>query len=306
MGVTFKAGLMIMEPGHAAASFIQRIGRVARGDLPGDVVVVASAAKLARDAWSRRLLQVLPGGGGTVPVDRLVELVLSSLGERFKASAEELLQEVGRFRTMPQAAAWCAGLFWTALERSAFYKGAGSIRHFAPQQARFIGSQIRTLDESASPAAKLWAKTMLHEARRLRMILPYVKVIDSDGVAKRYSWTLYDGTPWLARLLSSLDEKRNLVVSMDMTHDEAAPLLGGRPPVRQEATLAPHSSRSKDFEVAGLREAYVRWLGHELEGIDLRPEARVAIEAARKIVRLTGVVPTLETAEAASDASGII
>ena len=43
IGVTFSASLMIMDPGHDSCSFVQRVGRVSRGDLPGRVVVAGPA-----------------------------------------------------------------------------------------------------------------------------------------------------------------------------------------------------------------------------------------------------------------------
>jgi hypothetical protein len=187
-------------------------------------------------------------------VDRLVELVLGSLRRRFAASEADLLQQNGTLRRRPQAAAWCAGLFWAALERLTLYEGAGSIWQFAPQQAKVVGSLIGVLEASTSPAAREWAKAVVHEAGQLRMVQPYVKVVDTRGVEKRYSWTFYDGTPWLARMPSLPDEKGDLAVRMDMTHDEAGPLLGGRSPSRLEATLAPHSrtaSRSSTSPACG-------------------------------------------------------
>jgi hypothetical protein len=54
MGVTFHAGMMVIQPGHSVASFVQRIGRVARGDEPGRVVV-AIPSKGLQDPDRRRL-----------------------------------------------------------------------------------------------------------------------------------------------------------------------------------------------------------------------------------------------------------
>ena len=306
MGVTFRAGLMIMEPGHDATSFVQRIGRVARGDLPGEVVVVASPTRRDRNAWLRRLLQVLPGEGGTVPVDRLVELVLGALGERFEASAAELEQQDGTFRWMPQAAAWCAGLFWAALERGALYKDAGSIRAFAPTQARAIGGWIGTLERIRLDSAKRWVRAALAEARRLRMILPKVRVVDPSGAAKSYPWTLYDGTPWLARMPSTVKEKGDLEVRVDVPLAEVEQRLGGRRSIPRQEALMPHLRNTRTLELTGIREAWLRGVEADLDAIDLRPEAREAIEAARRIVRLTGIVPTAESVEAAQDATGIL
>jgi CRISPR-associated endonuclease/helicase Cas3 len=46
MGVTFRTGMMVMQSGHSAASFVQHIGRVARGNEPGRVFVAISSKGL--------------------------------------------------------------------------------------------------------------------------------------------------------------------------------------------------------------------------------------------------------------------
>ena len=56
MGVTFRAGLMLMDPGFDALSFVQRVGRVARGDEPGTVLVRASEQMRNGREWLRRLV----------------------------------------------------------------------------------------------------------------------------------------------------------------------------------------------------------------------------------------------------------
>lgn len=304
LGVTFRAGLMIMEPGHDACSFVQRIGRVARGDLPGDVVVLAISAKLARDAWLRLLLQVLPKEGGIIPIDRLVELVLGSLRGRFYATAEELAQDAGVFRRMPQSAVWCAGLFWAALERSAHYKGTRTVRDFAPRQAKILGGWIASL-EHGSPSACRWAAAALAEAKRLRMILPKVRLIDPWGEAKSYPWTLYDGTPWLVRMPSRTTDNGEIEVLIDIPLNEAEARFGGRRATRYEEALMPHLRNTRTLELRGIREAWMRCLDADLDAIDLRPEARKAIETAQRIVKCTGIVPTADTPVLAADSVAI-
>jgi hypothetical protein len=56
MGVTFRAGLIVMDPGHDALSFVQRIGRVARGDEEGRVLVRLSQGDWSRRPWLRSAL----------------------------------------------------------------------------------------------------------------------------------------------------------------------------------------------------------------------------------------------------------
>ena len=66
MGVTFAAGLLVIDPGHDALSFVQRVGRVARRDEPGLVVVRLDPRRLGRKDWLRGLVmeKLAHGAGG--------------------------------------------------------------------------------------------------------------------------------------------------------------------------------------------------------------------------------------------------
>ena len=50
IGVTFRSNLMFMEPGFGPASFMQRVGRVSRGEDDGQVIVSLSEAQRNRHA----------------------------------------------------------------------------------------------------------------------------------------------------------------------------------------------------------------------------------------------------------------
>ena len=50
IGVTFHSALMFMEPGHGLASFVQRVGRVARGAVDGQVIVSLPERRRNRQA----------------------------------------------------------------------------------------------------------------------------------------------------------------------------------------------------------------------------------------------------------------
>ena len=120
MGVTFKAGLIIMDAGHDALSFVQRIGRVARGDERGRVLVRLDEAKLARRDWLRQTVRALQAEPATrhLTIDRFLDIVLVAIRQRF-AVREALAGDVvpATFRSMSLRAVWAASVFWRALER---------------------------------------------------------------------------------------------------------------------------------------------------------------------------------------------
>ena len=90
MGVTFKAGLIAMDAGHDALSFVQRVGRVARNDEPGLVLVRYDAGTASRKSWLRGMLSAF--GQEPAPraltIDRFLEIVLRATRQRFTSAGE--------------------------------------------------------------------------------------------------------------------------------------------------------------------------------------------------------------------------
>ena len=58
-GVTFRSSLMFTEPGYSLAGFVQRVGRVARGVVDGQVIVSLSDRDRRRIPWKRRIASVV-------------------------------------------------------------------------------------------------------------------------------------------------------------------------------------------------------------------------------------------------------
>ncbi len=305
IGVTFKAGLILMEPGHDACSFVQRIGRVARGDLPGRVIVHTTRAHLDRHAWLRELIADLGQDNDLcIPVDQFIDRVLKAVRARFEVSTTELTQEDGMFRRMPQSAIWCAGLFWAALERSARYKGIrDTLRSFRPRHAAKVGGLLADLKNSPLDAAKTWEKQFIAEAKRLRMILPKVWVIDPLGKKKAISWTLYASTEALVNAPSRLGKNGEIEVLLAGSIGEIETALGGLRARRREQALFPHVGWTKSLELDGIRDAWLRTVKAEKGDPALSAEQIKVLEAAEKLVRFSGIVPFVNDEVGADGAS---
>jgi CRISPR-associated endonuclease/helicase Cas3 len=292
MGVTFKAGMIVMEPGHDPCSFVQRIGRVARGDIEGKVIVHASHQQIDKLGWLRLICLNLARGPRHLSVDAFIETVLSGTRQRFKISETDLEAEDGTFRRMPQTAVWCAALFWCAMENAEWRKVIrGSFREFRPQKASRLGAMLSVLQTSANRAAQDWARAMIEEAKTLRVIMEKVVLVEPGGLSKSISWHLYASTPELIDVPSFVDDREILRVHVSRPIAEIEAQLGGLRVRRREECLMPHEQRTVMVDADRLREDWVR----EADGFLKRPgliEAdRAAILAAVKIVRLTGIVP---------------
>ncbi len=311
MGVTFKAGLILMEPGHDACSFVQRLGRAARGDISGEVVVLLNEAALARprQAWLRHLPKLLADEGERISVDRFTDLVLKATRARFDAKPEDLaadqIETDGLFKTMPESAIWGAGLFWAALERSAHYKGLGSaLENFRPKHAAEIKKRLDPLLASRWNFTKAWAEAFLNEAKNLRMILPKVTLVEPGGKSKSIPWLLYAATDELLRSPAVVDDKGGVTVHVSRPIASLEGALGGQRAERREEALLPHTGRRITLPLQDIATHWRRNARKELEG-PLSPDEEVALKTALALVNRTQIVPFVQN-EAGGHGASVI
>lgn len=292
MGVTFRAGMIVMEPGHDPCSFVQRIGRVARGDLEGRVVVHATGQQMDRAGWLRLICADLAAGPERVPIDAFIGAVLAGTRQRFDLTGVDPEAEDGNFRKMPQTAVWCAALFWSAMEQAEWRKVIrGNFREFRPRKASRMGVMLASLLQSPNRATRAWATAMIEEAKTLRVIQEKVVLVEPDGFSKSISWHLYASTPALVDAPSFVDERDVLRVRVDRPIAEIEAALGGLRVRRREETLLPHEQRTLMVDADRLREDWLKFVGACLKEPGRSAADREAIETAQKIVRLTGIVP---------------
>ncbi len=179
VGVTFNAGLMIMAPGYGSCSFIQRVGRVSRGDLQGRVVVagpvppdmLAAFRKLA----AGRFAQNAPA---EVTVKEFIGAVLRDVTDEFSGNENRFSGELQTHGKMSNRAAWCACLFWCALRRvRSIYKGErATLRDFQPRKVRAFEAKLAAFEKSNLERPKEWVQAFIREAVRFRDIEPRVRV----------------------------------------------------------------------------------------------------------------------------------
>ena len=313
LGVTFKAGLMVMDAGHDPASFVQRVGRVARGDEPGAVFVCAPTARTDRDGWLRSLMKNLAVQGRVCPIDRFTEIALEAARSAFSPRRrEDPDADRAVFRTMPARAAWCAALFWAAMEvaveRQPGVRETLRDPGLQPSRVRLIHAKLRTVANGGANG-RAWREAFLAEALRLRSFAPRVTLCPPNGSKRSIPWNLYAGTPDLlvcpARYRNDRYGGETLEVLLDRPIEAVLPNLKASAVSPTIEALFPHVPAPLPLPE---RTLVSDWLAHA-EGaaaMELRcPERKAAIEAAAQLVRRSGIVPQEPVADAIA-AAGIV
>ena len=293
MGVTFHAGLMVMDPGHDAASFMQRAGRVARGDQPGEVIVRTNARSVDRAPWLRTLMEKLPDDGSSIEIGDFTKTVLTSDRKKFNCSEVDFSNDPPRtFRSMPQRAVWCAAVFWAALERAGHLRlgQRRTLGSFSPPKAKYVLARLREIDESGLEPAGKWTKSFLHEALRFRIILPRIKVVDATGNCRSVPWNMYASHIDLRNAPFVMKDNGDIELRLDRRLDEVVRTSETTRWTRHVEALFPHEHQvvrigEREQDTAWLREAKVA-LRSPLSATQQR-----ALEAACVLVRLSRIVP---------------
>jgi hypothetical protein len=289
MGVTFKAGLIVMDAGHDALSFVQRLGRVARGDETGRVLIRLDGRKLDRAPWLRDAIATLRTEPAPrhLTVDRFLDVMLKAARQRFETNGILTVDTTPLiFRSMPMRAVWAAAVFWRALELVQF--GAGqkeALRAIRPNKVRRIAA---LLGEIAAPgdgqkAGQAWTDAFLAEAGTLRDIGATITVIEPDGTRhERVPLSLVESRPSLAGGQVIADpESSGLALQIDGRLEDI---------LRDEAKTYPKLTRP-----ALLPNGLTRQIGvndavtEAIRGTSEQTEGR--LKAAIDLVRCSGLVP---------------
>jgi len=304
MGVTFRAGMIVMDPGHDAGSFVQRVGRVARGDEPGLVVVRRDPAREGRRGWLRTLLLELAGEPPDRPmrVSRFLELALRSARTRFETPPGLLEADAppAEFRAMPQRATWAACLFWYALERRrpSYARGQKDVLHqLAPGKVRTVAALLRAVQGKPGDVhfGAEWTSRFVRQAETLRDIAPSVAVKEPGRLLGKVPLAFLDRYPVLLAFPLLADEKGGWTLVLDRPLHA---LLAGA-----ESTFAPKTrvvllpdGQSRTVSVAEAAPEAIR----AMQGLLAAPGTSAALasrlEAAIVLVRLSGLVPGEEAA----------
>jgi hypothetical protein len=305
MGVTFRAGMLVMDAGHGALSFVQRVGRVARADEPGLVVIRRDPSRAHRQPWLRAMLMALEaeGAGQRMSVSRFLDIVLQSVRQRFEVPAGALeTDDVPRtFRAMPQRAVWAACLFWHALERARPRHLVGQetvLRHLVPAKVRKVAALLQAVaGDGRAGFGHDWARAFLKQAETLRDIAPTVVVQEPGRRLGAVPLHWINRYPALQAFPLVADEKGGWTLFLDRPlHDV---LRSGESvfSVKERTVLLPNgqSYRVPAAEAASRAVA-------EMAIVERKPgtSAKLAaqLRAAAELVRLSGLVPDEEAVEA--------
>jgi CRISPR-associated helicase Cas3 len=316
MGVTFKAGLIAMDPGHDALSFVQRVGRVARGDERGVVLVRYDAGATSRKPWLREILvafeQERPPRALTV--DRFLEFVLRATRQRFTPREKLDLDEPPRdFRAMPARAVWAAALFFHALERAQSPSHRGqreALRSIRPAKVACIAALLRQVSEPITDGERNgaeWARAFLAQASTLRDFTATIAVEEPSGKRLTVPLRIIESRPALATAPLVVDPRGDWVLMLDRPFDEA---LRRHEKVYREEIL---EVMLPDGDIRSVpRRSAATEAAQLMERMTTRPGTpaprRKRFEAAATLVRLSGLVvpPTKDMPALPDDASAVL
>jgi hypothetical protein len=314
--------LLAMEPGFSPLSFMQRIGRVARRDRPGRVVVRISTHMLAQRPWLNALVEKTRASGGSISITELAAFMADQarVGARFAATADDVTDRLlgGQppagaegmecFSTMSVQGAFATGVYWHMLtenlSRAGLANQANGLVQHAPAVTGVIRGWLREVGAGTLEGGKPWVKAFLDEARSLRDFSPSVAVIDCDGKRTDVS------EAWLSRHTTVLEQYpvsvgedgRSLVRVDDL---DWAALVRGKGDVGKytRPALLPYRQRTAEVGRAPVEEFRdcARRQKAELMGGRKR-----AVDAAVSLVSATGVVPYADSTPGAAGASALV
>lgn len=214
IGVTFRSSLMFTEPGHGLASFVQRIGRVARGGIDGQVVVSLSERWRDRHAWTRRIGEIVEQHD-ELHVHAFLDEILRDVRRRLEPTRKEAVSDVAEAGGMVpyyRRVSW-RGMYWSALfmvavrhTKMTVQKEANKrLMQIAPRVVGFIDAKIREIMSvdvvnphlrQQSQPHKRWVNALFASVLTYRDIGATVVVVDSDGtrhtVTESFLWRATD------------------------------------------------------------------------------------------------------------------
>ena len=259
IGVTFRSTLMFMEPGFGPASFVQRVGRVARGPEDGQVMVSLPEARRSRDARTRRIATIIEQEKELSAEDFSAQMLRDE-----RRRIEPTRKEAEANPTAPDGTvsyyrrpSW-RGTFWAALFIVALRRKKMAVQKEARERlyglssgtVKFVEAKIReimsinavnpNLRREAQPHHR-WVNALLTSALTYRDIGASFRVVDPNGDCHLVSESfLRRATDILSRHIPSEEEGERTIQLMSRTlKEEIRTFPGGREIERM--TLYVHS-----------------------------------------------------------------
>ncbi|MCY4355131.1 MAG: type I-D CRISPR-associated helicase Cas3' [Truepera sp.] len=266
LGVTFQSDLMFIDPGHEIASFVQRVGRVARGKYNGRVIVSLLESRRNRDAWTRIIASVIENHE-ELDIEIFVEKILRDIRRCLEPTRKEVEADpmvggstISFFRKPSWRGANWAALFIVALQRKDHQKEANKrLRKISPNIVKFVGAKIREIlsvdvvDDylpRKSQPHKRWVTALLESALAYRDIGAMIEVYDPNGTSHMVTESqLRRATDILDRHIVSDEDEGRVVRLMSRTLDEEIRVFTEKPRVQMMALYVRSPIGDKGFEL---------------------------------------------------------
>ena len=247
IGVTFRSTLMFTEPGHGLASFVQRVGRVSRSADDGHVIVSLSDQRRRREAWTRRIAEVVEQHD-ELDVQTFIGEILRDVRRRLEPTRKEAATDpavVGTAIPFYRRASW-RGAFWAALfvagirrtKMNVQKEAQARLREIAPGVVRFVEAkigEILSVDvvndnlRRQSQPHKRWVDALLASALTYRDIGATIVVIDPNGTRHTVSESfLRRATDILNRQIAADEDGERVVHLMSRTLDDEIRAFPGK------------------------------------------------------------------------------
>ena len=282
VGVNFRSTLMFMAPGHGLASFVQRVGRVSRGAENGQVIVSLSEQRRRRDAWTRRVAEVVESND-EMSVEAFTAQILRDVQQRMEPARKEAERTTEDGATMFYRRVSRRGPFWAALfivavrqTKMKVQKGAREqLRQISSPVVKFVAAKIREIEavevvngnqRRQSQPHKLWLKALLASALTYRDIGATVTVIDPNGTRHSVREAfLHHATDLFSRHIVSEEDGERVIHLMSRTLNEEIRDFSGKQDVQRMTLYVPSPIGDGDFSLSILeREKKSEQLGIRL------------------------------------------
>ena len=268
VGVTFQSDLMFIDPGHELASFVQRVGRVARGKYNGKVIVSLPEDRRNRHAWTRIIADVI-GNHEELDVETFIEKILRDVRRRLEPTRKEIETDlVANGSTVPffRKASW-RGVFWAALFIVALRRmkmdvqkeANARLRKISPNVVKFIEAKIGEILSvdvvndylpRRSQPHKRWVDALLAGSLAYRDIGATIEVVDPNGTRHTVTESfLRRTTDILDRHIASDEDEGRVVRLTSQTLDEEIRAFTDVPRIQMMALYVRSPIGGEGFEL---------------------------------------------------------
>jgi len=186
MGVTFKADLLLMEPGFEPMNFLQRYGRVARGNHQGQVIMRFDEEFADKKPWLRELWAwYIENEGSHLHINDLTTVLCQSVAKRFKDGTQN---QTKYYACLSNRAIYTASLYWHVIMNhfSSNRHRQAHLKRYCPSVAKTIFGKLKEIQKMASSeqfkeAVTEWCQRLQQEMLTMRDIEPRIRIIDGEG-----------------------------------------------------------------------------------------------------------------------------